>query len=348
LSRSHHRPGAIILGSGYIADRHATALREAQVPILGVYSPHPGRAGKAAEAWGTQAIRSVDELLQHPQATHLHVCTPTTSHADYVTEAIGRELAVVCEKPLTVNSATAERLVSAVSAAGIQNYVTFNRRYDQGIQLFRSLYLGGEIGEAVSVYGNYQQEWNAPVSSRDWRFDPAQIGPSRVVSEIGSHWFDLAGYVLASDVVAVTAATGNMGEREFLQDGQSGTFTPENEDTFSALLRFGNGALGTVMATQLAHGAWDDITLRVDGTRGSILWTSDTPGRVEVAHKGRSITSYGVGGGTSSIETMIASIYGGTDTTCARFSDGLKNCAVQDAVLESSRNNNWTTVKEYS
>ncbi len=348
MSRAHPRSGAIILGSGYIADRHAAALRQAQVPILGVFSPHPDHARKTAEAWGTHAALSVDELFQHPQATHLHICTPTASHADHVTKAIGYDLAIVCEKPLTVNSATAEGLVSAASVADVQDFVTFNRRYDQGIQLFRSLYLEDEIGEAVSVYGSYQQEWNAPISSRDWRFDPAQIGPSRVVSEIGSHWFDLASYVLATDIASVTAATGSMGEREFLQDGQSGTFTPDNEDTFSSLLRFRNGAIGTVIATQLAHGAWDDITLRVDGTRGSMLWNSGTPGRIEVAHKGRSITSYGVGGATSSIETMIASIYSGTDTICARFSDGLKNCAVQDAVLESSRNNNWTTVKDYS
>lgn len=347
MSEVQPQPGAILVGSGYIADRHATALRQARIPVLGVFSSHFENAERAAALWSTKAMSSIDELIALPGATHLHVCTPTTSHAQYINAGIDRNLAIISEKPLTVAGGVAKQLTSAVASAGVPNFVTFNRRYDEGIQLFRTMYLEHEIGEAVSVYGYYQQEWNAPVSSRDWRLDPAQVGPSRVVSEIGSHWFDLARYVLSSEIASVTAATHTMGEREFCQDGQSGTFTPENEDTFSALLRFDNGALGTVMATQLAQGKWDDITLRVDGTRGSMAWTSEAPGRVAVSHKGRSMTTYGVGGSTTSIETMIASIYTGADTICARFSDGLINCAVQDAVLESAQLNSWTTVKEY-
>lgn len=338
--------GSIIVGSGYIAHRHATALREAGRSIVGVYSPTPENAAGAARAWDTSAYASLENLLEAPGATHLHVCTPTTNHAEVVSLALDRGLAIVCEKPLTVDATTARDLAARAEAAGVGNYLTFNRRFDGGVQLLRERFAAGEIGRAVAVYGYYQQEWNAPVSTRDWRFDPAQVGPSRVISEIGSHWFDLARHVLGIDIASVSALTASMGEREYRQGDDSGTFAPVNEDLFASLLRFEGGAVGSLLATQLAQGAWDDITLRIDGTAGSLFWDSRQPGRASIAHKGHGVLSVGSGGDTSSIEDMIAAIYRGDKTICADFEDGAVNCAVQDAVLASAESGQWTTVEE--
>lgn len=338
--------GSIILGSGYIAGRHAAALREAGQAIVGVHSPTAGNAERAARAWGSTAYASLEELLEAPGATHLHVCTPTTNHAEVVLRAIERGLAIVCEKPLTVDAATARVLADRARTAGVENHLTFNRRFDGGIQLMKERFAAGEIGRAVAVYGYYQQEWNAPVSTRDWRFDPGQIGHSRVVSEIGSHWFDLARYVLDIDIAEVSALTASMGEREYRQGEESGRFTPVNEDLFASLLRFADGAVGSLLATQLAQGAWDDITLRIDGTAGALSWDSREPGRVKIAHKGSGVLTLGSGAETRSIEDMIAAIYRGDDTICADFDDGVVNCAVQDAVLASAESGQWTKVKE--
>lgn len=338
--------GSIILGSGYIAGRHATALHEAGRSIVGVHSPTAENAERAARAWDSTAYASFAELLNVPGATHLHICTPTTNHAEVVVAAIERGLTIVCEKPLTVDAETARILADRASAAGVENYLTFNRRFDKGIQLMRERFAAGEIGRAVAVYGYYQQEWNAPVSTRDWRFDPEQIGPSRVVSEIGSHWFDLASYVLGAGVVSVSALTASMGERAYRQGEDTGIFKPVNEDLFASLLRFEDGAVGSLLATQLAQGAWDDITLRIDGTAGSLSWDSREPGRTQIAHKGLGVLSVGSGADTRSIEDMIAAIYRGGDTICADFEDGVTNCAVQDAVLDSAESGQWTTVKE--
>ena len=279
--------GAVVVGSGFIANRHAGALREAGIPVLGVYSRSERNAATAAARWGTHAFADIETLLDADGASHVHICTPTTNHQEMVSKGIQRGLAIVCEKPLTVDGESAALLARKAAAVGVENYVTFNRRYDQGIQLFRTLVQDGEIGEAVAVFGSYQQEWNAAPSSYDWRFDPDQVGPSRVISEIGSHWLDLATHVLVDDsITAVSALTKNMGERVYKQGQKTGTFTPVNEDLFASMLRFRNGAVGSVFATQLAQGAWDDILLRVDGTKGSLTWNSRSPGRVSLAHKG--------------------------------------------------------------
>lgn len=346
MSSHSASPSAVIIGSGYIANRHAAALRDAGIPLAGIFSPTSGNAAAAAQRWGTTPFDTIAEALNARGATHVHVCSPTTSHEELVLAALAANRTVVCEKPLSTDRQSAARLVAAGRAAAGSGFVTFNRRFDDGILRMRSLLSDGAIGAPVAVYGQYQQEWNASPSTRDWRFDPAAVGPSRVVSEIGSHWLDLAEFVTADSISAVCALTASMGEREFRQGSESGRFTPVNEDLFSSLLRFAGGAVGTVTATQLAHGSWDDITLRIDGTTGSLDWTSATPNRVTHHVKGAGSTSYGDGGPTRSIETMIASIYHSDDTPCARFDDGEANCAVQDAVLSSARTNNWTDVEK--
>lgn len=342
-------PRAAIVGAGFIADRHASALRQAGVPLAGVYSRTAASAERAAARWGTRAVAGLDELLELPGLTHLHITAPTTAHAELVRAGLQRGLAIVCEKPLSISGAVAAELRDEAAAAGVDAYLAFNRRFDEGIRTMRRLVAAGEIGDPVTVYGTYQQEWNAAPSSRDWRFDPTQVGPSRVVSEIGSHWLDLAEHVLGDDGLAsVTALTQHMGERRFEHGDESGVFTPVNEDAFAALLRFRSGAAGSLLATQLAQGAWDDITLRIDGTAGSIAWDSRQPGKTVVAHKGRGVTSLGSGVESASIDSMIRSIYSGADAECARFADGVQNCAAQDAILQSAASGAWTTVKDYA
>src|ERR1035441_5986659 len=82
--------------------------------------------------------------------------------------------------------ASAQKMVEAVRRRDVSAYLTFNRRMDSGVQLLRDAIGSGTIGQPVTVFGSYRQQWNASPSSRDWRFDPAQVGPSRVITEIGS------------------------------------------------------------------------------------------------------------------------------------------------------------------
>lgn len=346
--RSTSAARAVIVGSGYIAARHADALRDAGVAIGGVWSPSEKNAAAFANHYATTHAPTLTELLETPGATHLHVCGPTTTHAAPILAGLEAGLTIVSEKPLTTDGARAAELAAAAAASPAAAYVTFNRRYDGGIQRMRELVASDAIGRPMVISGSYRQQWNADPSSRDWRFDPELIGPSRVVSEIGSHWFDLAEHVTGLGITAVIAQLSYFGERRYQQGDESGVFTPVNEDAFSALLRFEGELTGIVHATEMAHGAGDDIALRVDGTLASVSWTSAHPGRVALARKEHGITLLGDTSPTTSIEDMIASLYAGDDRICATFADAAANCAVQDAVLDSAASGDWTTVRRSS
>jgi predicted dehydrogenase len=234
-------------------------------------------------------------------------------------------------------------MVEAVRKAGVPAHLTFNRRMDAGVQLLKSAIGNGTIGRPVTVFGSYRQQWNASPSSRDWRFDPAQVGPSRVVTEIGSHWLDLAEFVLGRPLLAVHAFVTSMGARAFDTGTERGEFTPVNEDVFSAQLRFEDGVVGHVYGTELAHGIFDDIELQVDGTLRSATWSSSTPNQLVIAHKLEGTRIEGDPSPTASISACIAAIYGGRAEALgvATFAEGARNAAAMDAIRSSAASAQW-------
>ncbi len=341
MDASDVRP--VIVGSGHIADRHVGALAELGIRPVAVWSPNAEHAAVAASRWGCVAARDLEEVLSSFDATHVHVCSTPMQHEDVVLRAATRRLAVICEKPLAPTFESARAMSDAVSREEVPAYLTFNRRLDQGVQLLRNEIASGTMGRPVTVFGSYRQQWNAAPSSRDWRFDPAQVGPSRVVTEIGSHWLDLAEFVLGRPLSGVQAFVTSMGERRFDTGSEQGLFSPVNEDVFSAQLEFADGVMGHVYATELAHGSFDDIELRVDGTLRSASWSSRCPNQLTIAQKEEGVRIYGDPSPSVSISRCIGAIYEGKAGALgvATFAEGMRNAAAMDAIRASAACGQW-------
>jgi predicted dehydrogenase len=333
----------VIVGSGYIASQHVCALAELGIRPVAVWSPNFEHASAAAARWGCVVAADLAEELDWFDATHVHVCATPMQHEEIALEAAERGHVLVCEKPLAPTLASAQKMVEAVRRRDVSAYLTFNRRMDSGVQLLRDAIGSGTIGQPVTVFGSYRQQWNTSPSSRDWRFDPAQVGPSRVITEIDSHWLDLAEFVLGRPLRAVHAFVTTMGERSFDTGSERGQFTPVNEDVFSAQLRFEDGVVGHVYGTELAHGMFDDIELQIDGTLRSAVWSSRSPNQLAIAHKQEGIRIYGQSSPTTSISACIAAIYGGKATALgvATFTEGARNAAAMDAIRASAASGEW-------
>lgn len=337
----------VVVGSGSIAGQHVSSLAELGIRPVAVWSPNAEHAAAAATRWGCAQAADLDDVLDSFGATHVHVCATPVQHEDVVVQAARRGLAVVCEKPLAPTLAGARVMVEAVESAGVSAHVTFNRRMDGGIQLLRKAVRDGTLGRPVTIFGSYRQQWNAAPSSRDWRFDPSMVGPSRVITEIGSHWLDLSEFVLGQRLQEVHAFVTSMGRRAFDTGAEQGEFTPVNEDVFSAQLRFSGGVVGHVYGTELAHGIFDDIELQVDGTLRSARWTSHSPNQLTIAHKLEGTRIEGQPFPAGSISACIAAIYGGQADPLgvATFADGARNAAAMDAIRSSASSGAWQAVE---
>lgn len=341
------RPVPVVVGTGLIAAAHMAALRGLGAHDVIVWSPDPDKRARFADRWGATAAPSLEAAIASPSATSVHVCSPPMQHLEPIELAARRGLTMVSEKPLAPTRELACRALDAVAAGGGSAWLGFQRRLDAGVVAMRAAVTDGEVGRPVSVSGHYRQQWNAEPSGLDWRLDPAFVGPSRTPTEIGSHWFDLLTFVLDSRIVGVCSQLASMGPRSVVSESGTATLDPPNDDVFTALLRLENGVVGAVYGTELAHGSFDEIELRVDGTRGSAIWDSAHPGLVRVGDKVGGIRARGTDTPSSAVSAFIEAVYEerAAELGVATFADGVANAAVLDAVRRSAHAGAWVEVE---
>ena len=53
------------------------------------------------------------------------------------------------------------------------------------------------------------------------------------------------------------------------------------------MVRYDNGAFGTITASQISHGRENDLTLEVDGTKGSLSWRQENPNEMWIRRNGQ-------------------------------------------------------------
>src|SRR5688500_4205570 len=119
-----------IAGTGFIGAVHARAARLAGARLVGVSASSPQSAADAAAALGAErAFASSEELVEADDVDVVHVCAPNHLHAPLTEAALAAGKHVVCEKPLALDSAGAQRLVSAAADSGRVATVPFVYRF---------------------------------------------------------------------------------------------------------------------------------------------------------------------------------------------------------------------------
>jgi 1,5-anhydro-D-fructose reductase (1,5-anhydro-D-mannitol-forming) len=249
-----------VVGLGRIADTEiAPAIAASPHGILhGVVSRDQGRADSFAERHqAVRALTDLGELLRDPDVDAVYIATPNALHADQVVAAAQAGKHVLCDKPLALTVADAQRAIAACDEAGVRLGVTFQTRFHDAFDRCRPAIRSGSLGDILVV----QVEMSpGRTLLRGWRTDPSLAGLG-TVNNVGVHGYDLIRYLLGAEVVEVTALVGH----------ESG-LVPET--LALALLRFDNGALGYVNANQSVPHTQADITIY--GTKGRVIGRSCT------------------------------------------------------------------------
>ena len=141
--------------------------------------------------------------------------------------------------------------------------------------------LSGELGEIQAIRSNYLQGWlrsrleSSGQKQASWRTDPMKSGAAGSFGDIGTHAFNLARYLTGLIPQEVSASL------KIFEPGR------QLDDYGHAVIRFENGALGTVTASQISHGRENDLFIDVDGTKGSISWRQEEPNQMMVRRNGQ-------------------------------------------------------------
>jgi predicted dehydrogenase len=199
------------------------------------------------------------------------IVTPNHLHAPVATAFIKAGIHVICDKPLTTTLKEALKLRALVKKSGRVFVLTHNYTGYAMVRQAREMVQGGALGEIRVVQIEYPQDWlterleSTGHKQAGWRTDPARSGAGGCVGDIGTHAYNLADFVTGIPVTEMLA--------------ELTTFVPKRrlDDNAQILLRYANGACGSLWASQVAPGNENNLKLRVYGSKGGIEWHQEQP-----------------------------------------------------------------------
>jgi len=252
-----------IIGSGRIGKVHTATIVQnvPQAVVVAIADINKDSASELAKKFGiTSVFSNYMDVINHPEVEAVVICSPTDTHARYVTDAARAGKHIFCEKPVDLTLEAIRGAVNAVTKAGVKLMVGFNRRFDPNFLKIKQLVAAGKIGDPHIL----------KITSRDPSPPPAEYSASSggMFLDMTIHDFDMARYITGSEVTEVyTKAT-------VLVDpaiGKAG-----DVDTAVITLTFANGAIGVIDNSRKAVYGYDQ-RLEIFGSKGMACADNNFP-----------------------------------------------------------------------
>lgn len=272
-----------LVGYGFMGRAHSNAFRKAPnffdleyEPVLkAVCARDASKARAFAKRWGYQSVETDwKKLVARKDIDLVDIACPNDMHKDIATAAAKAGKMVLCEKPLSMNTAEGATMVQAVEKAGVPNMVWYNYRRVPAVTLAKELIEEGRLGRIFHYRAKFLQDWTI---SKDlpqggaglWRLD-AKVAGSGVTGDLLAHCIDTALW-LNGPISKVNAMTETfIKERKHNLTGK--VEKVGIDDACAFLARFKNGSLATFESTRYARGHKALYTFEINGEHASIFW----------------------------------------------------------------------------
>jgi predicted dehydrogenase len=305
--------GIALIGYGSIGRVHAMAYRDLPfhyglssdaIRLVGVATSRAESAQHAAREIGcpvwTDDYRT---LLTRDDVHAVDICTPNHMHEEVVLEAAAAGKHIYVEKPLATTVAAGQRMATAVDQAGVKAQLTFNYRFVPAVTRARQLMDAGFAGRIFSFYGCYRRSsYISPDKPISWKLRRETSGGGALV-DLGSHVFDLVGYLLG-EVVEVQATLQTLIPQRPIAPGAVERVSVDVDDLALVQVRLADGALGLVEVSRMATGATNDLRLEIFGESGALRVSMEDPDWLYVHDARDSEKPLGGMRGTKRLETL--------------------------------------------
>lgn len=279
-------------GGAFFAHPHQKAIHidGTRRIVAAALRSNPDAALADAENWTypIQGYKSYDEMIaaqkglpESERLDYVVIVTPNHAHFDPALKAVEAGIPVFCEKPLTLNLKEAEQLEAAVAKNKVPFAVAHTYVGHWSTRLSRHIVQSGLIGDVRWVDSSYLQGWLAGkteeegVQQAEWRTDPKRSGASNCGGDIGTHALMQLRYVTGLEVEQLSARL------EVFVPGRS------LDDHFTTYCSLSNGAKALVRASQIAIGHKNDLSIEVNGTKGTLIWRQEEPEAVKILLPGQ-------------------------------------------------------------
>ncbi len=252
-----------VIGVGRIGKLHAEnlAYRIPAASILAVADIQEDAARQAAARLNIPAAcADYHDILSNRDIDAVIICSATDTHAKIIEEAAAARKHIFCEKPIDLDLKRIDQALAAVKKAGVKLQVGFNRRYDSNFRQVHDTVKAGKIGEPHLLR----------ITSRDPAPPPLSYVKvsGGIFLDMTIHDFDMARYLVGSEVTELFAAGGVLVDPEI---GKAGDI-----DTAVTTLRFENGAIGVIDNSRKAVYGYDQRA-EVFGSGGAIASGNNAP-----------------------------------------------------------------------
>ena len=279
-----------LIGAGFMGKAHSNAWRQVAAFSPPRLTPRrkvicgliPKETRAMAHAYGWEETASDwRAVVARPDIDLVDICTPGDAHAEVAIGAAEAGKIVLCEKPLANTVADAERMLAAVTKAGVPHMICHNYRRVPAVLLAKQIIKEGKIGKVLHFRGTYLQDWiTDPNFPLVWRLDKNKAG-SGALGDIGSHSLDLARF-LVGEIAEVAGAMETFVKTRPLPGNPRRRGRVTVDDAAVAAVRFANGALGTIEATRFAPGRKNYNRFEINGSLGSLAFDLERINELEV------------------------------------------------------------------
>ncbi|HLW90602.1 MAG TPA: Gfo/Idh/MocA family oxidoreductase [Roseiarcus sp.] len=259
--------------------RFAARLDDLYMLTAGALSADPDNARLSAadlglapdRAYATFQEMAAKEALRPDGIEAVVIATPNHLHHPVAKAFLAAGIDVICDKPLSTTMAEAYELVGLAKKSGLVFAVTLNNTGYAMVRQAKEMIAAGELGQLRIVHAAYIQDWlTLPIDAQgqkqaEWRTDPKRAGASACLADIGVHAHNLAAFVTGLELEEVSAdlTTFVAGRRL--------------DDNAHVLLRYRGGVRGALMASQVAPGNYNGLSLKVYGAKGGLEWAGESP-----------------------------------------------------------------------
>lgn len=272
-----------LIGYGFMGRTHSNAYKRVNDffdleyrPVLkAICGRNAENAQAFADQWQYESIETDwRRLLDRDDIDAIDICTPNNTHAEIAKAAAEAGKMVLCEKPLSMNTAEGEEMVRTIESAGVANTVWYNYRRVPAVTLAKNLIDEGRLGRIFHYRANFLQDWTISEDLPQggaalWRLDAAAAG-SGVTGDLLAHCIDTAIW-LNGGVKDVSAMTETfIKERVHTATGEKQAVTID--DACSFMCHFDNGSLGLFESTRYARGHKALYTFEINGEHASLAW----------------------------------------------------------------------------
>ena len=272
-----------MIGYGFMAKVHSNAFTSAFRIFDLDYEPvfhtlcarNQEKAQAFADKWGYQNVETDwKKVIENPEIDLVDICVPNNLHAEIAIAAAEAKKMVFTEKPLATNVADGEKMVDAVTKAGVQNMTWYNYRRIPAVTLAKKIIDSGKLGRIFHLRAQFLQDWtispDVPLGgAAAWRLDAAAAG-SGVTGDLLAHCIDTAMW-WNGPIKRVNARIETFIKKR--KDAVTGAQRDvEIDDACLFLCDFENGSLGNFESTRYARGHKAKYYIEINGEHASIAW----------------------------------------------------------------------------